>query len=544
MLQPPSKRPPGITAPSGPRGGLCADVQTCRSVWVMMSGVRAAVENRNSRKTRYCMLLVIDIGTSNFKAALVDYHGAWLRSVAVPLSSGTAGHGATGGGAIYDDTIYYGTIDGGAEWLAAFERATEALASLSGVEAVVISGNGPTVIPVTGEPGVDSAGLSVPAGAARLWLDRRAEEESRIVSDAVGDFVDAGFFLPKILAIKRRERELYHRTKYFLGAPEFLAYALTGEARMVFPSEGFSRWYWDAVALEKTGLDAAKMPPFIAPGETTGVLASRAASRFGFSPGTRVIAGGPDFFVSILGTAVTGPGQCCDRSGSSEGINVCTAERIIDPRLMSYGHPVPGLWNLSGIISTTGMAVSWARDLLGLAAEDYGAFFARAEQAAAGSGGLVFLPYLAGERAPLWDPRARGVFMGLSLATGREEAARAVAEGICYAIRDVADVMESCGAAIREFRISGGTAESRFLNQLKADITGRPVLVPARREAELAGLAAIGAAALGKYASFAEAARATVRMEAEYLPNPAHRPVYEAGFARYRELYRALKDHF
>ncbi|MDR2517692.1 MAG: hypothetical protein LBC88_09985, partial [Spirochaetaceae bacterium] len=461
-----------------------------------------------------------------------DYHGAWLRSVAVPLSSGIAG------------VANNGVATAGAEWLAAFEQAAGALAPLSTVEAVVISGNGPTVIPVTGEPGMDSTGLFVPAGASRLWLDRRAEEESRIVSEAVGDFVDAGFFLPKILAIKRREEELYQRTKYFLGAPEFLAYALTGEARMVFPSEGFTRWYWDRAALEKTGLDAAKMPPFISPGETTGILASRAASRFGFSPGTRVIAGGPDFFVSILGAAVTGPGQCCDRSGSSEGINVCTAERIIDPRLMSYGHPIPGLWNLSGIISTTGMAVSWARELLGLAAEDYGAFFARAEKAAAGAGGVVFLPYLAGERAPVWDPRARGVLMGLSLTTGREEAARAVAEGVCYAIRDVAEVMESCGADIREFRVSGGAAESRFLNQLKADITGRPVLVPARREAELAGLAAIGAAAMGKYASFAEAALATVRMEAEYLPHPAHARIYEAGFARYRELYRSLKGLF
>ncbi|MDR1908326.1 MAG: hypothetical protein LBQ35_00215 [Spirochaetaceae bacterium] len=475
------------------------------------------------------MLLVIDIGTSSFKAALLAYDGAWINAASTPLSF------RSGGGRHEADP---------ADWLAALALTLDGLGPLDAVEAVVISGNGPTVIPVTGEPSYRDGRLTVPADKARLWLDRRAEEESGIVSGIMGAYVDPSFFLPKILALRLREPELYERTRYFFAAPEFLAYALTGEARSVFPSEGFVRWYWDDRALEQTALDKAKFPPFVSPGDEIGLLRPETASRFGMNRRVRVIAGGPDFFVSILGAAAVEPGLCCDRSGSSEGINVCTRNRIVDPRLMSYGHPAAGYWNLSGIISTTGMAVSWALELLGLQPGDHGAFYDLAARSEAGAGGLCFLPYLAGERAPLWDPRARGVFMGLSLSTGREEAARSVAEGICYAISDVIAVMEELGAPVQELRATGGPSESAVLNQLKADITGRPVLVPAHREAELSGLGVIGAAALGKYGSFAEAASQVVHFAGRCDPDPAKAQVYGEGFARYRELYRALKPLF
>jgi sugar (pentulose or hexulose) kinase len=172
----------------------------------------------------------------------------------------------------------------------------------------------------------------------------------------------------------------------------------------------------------------------------------------------------------------------------------------------------------------------------------YGSFFDLAAKAPPGSRGVVFLPYLAGERAPHWDLHARGVFQGLSLAAGRAELARAVAEGICFAIRDVITVMEDCGAPVRELRITGGPAASPFLNQLKADITRHPALLPAQRDAELLGLAAIGAAALGKYSSPEEASTSLVKIEKTF--NPGENPCYEEGFGMYRELYQALKPQF
>lgn len=476
------------------------------------------------------MLLVVDIGTSNFKAALVDYDGNSEGVVSLPLVVHSGADGSHEANPV--------------QWLRAFEKALFRLGSPAAVEALVISGNGPTVIPVTGEPSLAGGELSLPADTARLWLDRRAEKEAETISAIAGAYVDPGFFLPKMLAVKTREAELYRRTRYFLSPAEFLAYSLTGRAWTVFPSGGFERWYWNDEMLEKAGLDREKFPPFIFPGGETGILLPGVARHFGFNSGVKVLAGGPDFFVSILGTGTVEPGGVCDRSGTSEGINLCTRERIIDGRLMSYGHPVKGYWNLSGIISTTGKAVAWARELLGVEKESFDRFYALASGAEPGAGGVLFLPYLSGERAPIWDPRARGVFMGLSLASGRGELARAVAEGICFAIRDVAEVMEELEAPVSEFRVSGGPAESAFLNQLKADITGRPVLAPAIKDAEITGLAVIGAAALGKYPSVAEAAGVMVRIEREYEPHAAKKRIYDERFAAYRELYRALKGRF
>ncbi|MDR3147326.1 MAG: hypothetical protein LBU00_02985 [Treponema sp.] len=476
------------------------------------------------------MILSVDIGTSTFKAAIFSPEGLCLNETAIPTPT------ISPGGAEVESGV----------WLAAFEAALARLGegpgNLGALEALLISGNGPTLVPVTGDPTFGARGFSLPAGRALLWLDRRAGEEAAQVSERAGAFVDPSFFVPKALWIKNHNAELYEKTRYFLFAPEFLAFALTGEARSVFPSAGFDRWYWNQGMLEALGLDSAKFPPFIAPGGLIGTLSAAAAAHFGFPRGLKVFAGGPDFFVSILGTGVTTAGQVCGRSGSSEGINLCTTTRIMDERLMSYGHPIKPLWNLSGIISTSGRAIAWARELLGMAALPHSSFYDLAAEARPGSRGLIFLPYLAGERAPLWDPHARGAFQGLSLATGRAELARAVGEGICFAIRDVITVMEDCGAPVGEIRVTGGPAESPFLNQLKADISRRPVLLPAQRNAELLGLAIIGTTALGNYSSLAEASGALVRVDQVFEPRTS--PLYEDHFAMYRELYRTLKPYF
>jgi xylulokinase len=165
----------------------------------------------------------------------------------------------------------------------------------------------------------------------------------------------------------------------------------------------------------------------------------------------------------------------------------------------------------------------------------YDEFFTLAETARAGAGGLVFLPYLAGERAPVWNPTARGVLRGLNLATGRPEFARSVTEGICYAIRDVISVMEEAGAVIGELRSSGASSGNPLLNQIKADITRKKVCSLEQKEAELLGLAVTGACTLGRYASFSEAASALVRIEKTWFPDDTNAAIYDNLFEEYRE---------
>ncbi|MDR1587779.1 MAG: hypothetical protein LBS57_10015 [Treponema sp.] len=499
------------------------------------------------------MILAIDIGTSSFKTALWTFDMIRVAGASAPLSI-----------AVNDGLRHEADPK---QWPEVLEACCRRLGSLSAVEALVISGNGPSLVPVTGPAGMAVGGAAPSAAAARLWLDRRAGKAAAEVSAAIGDYVDPGFFLPKALGIKNDEPALYGRILFFLGCPEYLAYALTGEARFVFPSEGFDRWYWNDEVLRKLGFDAEKFPPFIFPGDTIGTVLPGAAGRFGFRAGIPVIAGGPDFFVSILGAGVVKPGQVCDRSGTSEGINLCTEKRITDKRLMSYGHPVKPYWNLSGIISTTGKAIEWGRDLLGL--KSYDEFYSLAASAAggvstgfsaaAGSSGAeesaagpkgnpcvhwrdvpVFLPYLAGERAPVWNPSVRGALFGLGLSSGRAEFARSIIEGVCLAVRDVITVMEETGAAVGELRVSGMAAESGVLNQIKADVTGREVLTLSCHEAELLGLALVGATALGKYGSFAEAASILVKIEGRRRPDEKKAPLYDRIFGEYRGARQSL----
>jgi len=470
-------------------------------------------------------LLTIDIGTSSLKSALWDTDGNRLSFAADALS------------VINLEDKHEAEPS---RWLRAFETCHGKLLSggqiknLASVEVIIISGNGPSLVPVFDEPVFLDNGINVPAEKARLWLDRRAVRYQEEVSRLMGGFVDAGFFLPKILSIKNDENDLYKKTKYFLGCPEYLAYALTGNACSVFPCDGFERWFWDNDVLDKLDLDAGKFPAFIRPGEPFGTILAKAAARYGFSKNIPVVSGGPDFFAAILGSGVTEIGQACDRTGSSEGINLCTQNRILDNRLMSYGHPIKPYWNLSGIINTTGKAIDWACDLLGLGGFDD--FIALAQESKRGSGGLVFLPYLAGERAPVWNPSVTAVWNGINISSGRREFANSILEGIGFAIKDVLSAMEETGVKAKQLRVTGRLAGCSYLNQIKADITGIEVIEGAYKETELLGLAIIGGCFLGKFASLADASSALYRIKRTFKPDLSNADLYNNLFYEYKNI--------
>ncbi|MBA7688102.1 Xylulose kinase [subsurface metagenome] len=264
----------------------------------------------------------------------------------------------------------------------------------------------------------------------------------------------------------------------------------------------------------------------------------------GIPAGIPVIAGGPDFIMSLLGTATVCPGRACDRAGTSEGINLCSAEPVQDERLMSLPHIIEGYHNISGIISTSGKALEWFKNITGKQKLDYETLFKDICQVPAGSKRLLFLPYLTGERAPLWDPLARGTFLGLTLNHGRKEMTRAVVESVGYAMRDVIEVMEENGLVVEELRISGGQARSPLWNQIKADITGKRILVPDLQDSELSGDLCLGLFALGQYDRLSDASNAIVKIKKIHTPQAEYRSLYDDLFELYRESYRALKDVF
>jgi xylulokinase len=474
------------------------------------------------------MIFTIDVGTTTFKGALFNDDGSLHTLESLPMS-------------IVSDTEGSYECDP-RQWSDALGAICKKFSEIGKIRAVVVSGNGPTLVPVLGRPLCKAGVLGADAGLAKLWLDRSAVDEALEISQRIGSFVDPSFSLPKALKLFRNQRKIYDKTLCFLSSFEFINYLLTGETATVLHADDSRRWYWTDDILMQLGLDSRKFPPFCKPGDSIGNVSLLAEQCLGIPKETPVFAGGPDFFMSILGTGAVEPGRVCDRSGTSEGINLCTHKPLDDGRLMTYLHPIKPYYNVSGIISTSGKAIGWAKNLFGFAGLSFDSLYAEMAKAKAGSGGLIFLPYLSGERAPIWDPDARGVFNGLSLSAGCPELLRSVAEGVCLAMRDVISVMEELGGKVGQLRITGGPAESRFLNQLKADVTRREVLVPAIQDAELVGSLVVAMYALGDYSSLAEAAEQLVGIESVYRPDPSVDGLYADLFARYRETYRNLKN--
>ncbi len=470
------------------------------------------------------MVLAVDIGTTALKAGLFDESGGLAARAEVPVH-------------LADRQELLRHEADANNWIGALALAVAQLeAGRSALQAVVVSGNGPTLVPV----GSDGR----PLDFAMTWLDRRGVEEARLAAEATGRYVDPSFYLPKALWLFRHKPRIYRDALYFLACPEFVDFYLTGRACTVLPSEPFQPFMWTAPAIEKLGMDPGKFPPFVKPGEHIGRVRPEAEEVLGIPAGTPVFAGGPDFLMTLLGTATTTPGRTCDRAGTSEGVNLCTLGPVPDRRLMCLPHLVGDLWNVSGIISTSGKALDWFKNVTGGETLDYEGLFEEVSQAPPGARGLIFLPYLAGERTPLWDPYARGCFIGLTASHGRPEMSRAVAESVGFAIRDVIEVMAESGLAVGEMRVTGGQARSPYWNQIRADITGRRILVPEILDSELLGDAIVGLYALGRYRSLESAAESLVRIRRVHEPRPELAGPYEEMFRLYRRSYQGLKDVF
>ena len=470
------------------------------------------------------MILSIDIGTSRVKGGIFGQRGECLATASAELPA--AGR---------DDPIAH-TADP-ACWMAAVKTVDSILlAGRLRPECVVVSGNGPTLIPVD----VDGSALH----PALTWMDRRPAPEAAEASEASGERIDASFYLPKALWFARHRPAIYARTDAFLACPEYVIRQLSGESVTVFAGEGYEPLYWRNEWIEALGMDPGKFPRFVEPGSLAGRTGAAALEAAAIPEGIPVVAGGPDFLAAIVGTATTRPGRACDRAGTSEGINLCSSRPVHDPRLLSMPHVVRPHANISGAVSTSGGALEWFRKASGLSDRPYDELIDLAAASVPGAGGLVFLPYLAGERAPIWDTEARGAFIGLGLSHGRAEMARAVLEATAFAMRDIIEVMDGAGAPVEELRVTGKPGSSAAWNQIKADITGRPIVVPRFGEAELLGGACMGFAALGRFAGMAEAAEALVRLGPRFEPRAGLAGLYDGLFAVYRESYEALRPLF
>jgi len=289
--------------------------------------------------------------------------------------------------------------------------------------------------------------------------------------------------------------------------------------------------------------------------EITGHIHAEAASLTGLAAGTPVVGGAGDQAAGAVGSGIVETGIVSSTVGTSGVVFAYSDTPATDPKLRvhTFCHAVPGKWHTMGVVLSAGGSLRWLRDTFfqpeGVVGQTtgqdtYSLMAAGANLVPAGSEGLIFLPYLTGERTPYPDANARGVFFGMTLRHKRQHFARAVLEGVAYALNDTFEIFHEIGIPITQVRASGGGAKSPVWNQIHADVTGYPHLTLSGDEGPALGVALLAAVGTGAYATVADACKAAIHTVAETAPDPAAHAVYQKYNAVYRGLYPALKEQF
>jgi xylulokinase len=467
-------------------------------------------------------ILAIDLGTTSAKGGLVALDGAVLAAVRASYPMMIPGRQ---GWAEQDPEAWWGALIDVARQLVGQDVAD--------IAAIAVDGHGPTLA------AVDADGR--PTRPAITWLDTRATQELDQLSRASGLRGWALGVLPQALWVERHEPEVAGRTRWYLNTWEFLTLRLSGRAAMTLVP-GQSRLS-DGL-LSVVGLDPRRIAPAIAAGEVAGGLAAEAATAVGLAAGTPVVAGVVDAFASFHGAGLLAPGDAIDTGGMSGGFGVYWHEPVQAAGSFCTPAPLPGLHVVGGAMAATGRALDWLRDdVLGGASAGLTTETLIAEAAAVepGAAGLVFLPYLAGERSPIWDPGARGAFIGLTLYHHRAHLVRAVLESAAFAIRHVAAPILAAGVTVREMRVCGGPARSTTWNQIKADVTGMTVAVPHALETAVVGSGIVGAIGIGAHPDLPSAIRAMTRIDSRIEPRTELRDRYDRLFEAYVAAYPAVQ---
>ena len=462
-------------------------------------------------------ILGLDLGTTEVKAGLVALDGRLLGLARSGYDLDiSGGHG-------------WAEQDPGAWWSAVVSAVRALHASVAvDVIAIGVDGHGPTLA------AVDARGEAT--RPAITFLDTRSVGEADELAAATGvrGWVLGG--LPAALWVERHEPSVAAATRWYLATWEWLAFRLTGLASApLVPDQLVAAPAQVGIA----GVPAHRLPPTSAAGSIVGELTPTAADALGLRPGIPVAGGTVDAFASYLGAGLLEPGDAYDPGGSAGGFGVYWDRPVDVPGGFVTPAPLAGRFSVGAAMAATGRAIDWYREAILGGTITMDALLAEAAATPPGADGLVFLPYLAGERSPIWDPEARGVLAGLTLSHGRGHIARAIVEASALAIRHVAEPMLAAGVRVTEMRVCGGPARSAFWNGVKADVTGFPVVVPAVLEAAVLGSAILGAVAIDAHRDLPSAIRAMTSVAGRIEPRGELAPLYDRLFQAYVALYPA-----
>jgi xylulokinase len=486
------------------------------------------------------MLIGLDVGTGGARALAVDEGGNVVAeaSYEYPLSSPYPGWSEQ------DPT----------DW---WRASKEVLAEIA--RRVQDSGDEMSGIGLTGQMHgsvfLDSSDEVI--RPALLWNDQRTEKQCEKITEAVGaerlisisgNPALTGFQAPKIVWLRDEEPDNFGRVSSVLLPKDYVRLMLTGEkATDASDAAGTllldeEKRDWSQEILDDLEIPASWLPRVHEGPESTGTLRESVAEELGLPAGIPVAAGGGDNAAAAVGVGVIEEGILSSSVGTSGVLFAHTNGFSPDPsgRLHAFCHAVPGAYHLMGVTLSAGGSLQWWREALGAA--DYDELVGAASEVQPGSEGLVFLPYLSGERTPHLDPAARGAFVGLTTRHGTAHMTRAVMEGVVFSLRDSLEIMRELGVPVEQVRATGGGARSELWRRLQADVYGVPIHRTNADEGPAYGAALLGGVAAGVFSDISEASSVVTLRGEVTEPNRERVKVYGEHYEVYRSLYGANRD--
>ena len=491
-------------------------------------------------------LLGIDVGTGGTRALLIDETGRVLASRTAehkPFASPQTGWAE-------QDPLDW--------WQACCEAVRQLLSASatpsSQIAAVGFSGQ------MHGAVLLDSAGA--PLRPSLIWCDQRTAEEARDLTQRIGqDQLIAwtcnpaltNFTLTKLLWVRNHEPHRFEKFRTLQLPKDYVRFRLTGDYAMdVADASGtllldVANRRWSAEMTNATEINPSVLPQLFESCEVCGKVSKAGAEATGLAAGTPVVAGAGDQAAGAVGLGVVSPGAVHATIGTSGVVFASTDRPAMDPlgRLHTFCHAIPNRWHVMGVTQAAGLSLRWFRDQFGLTTNTDGDHYdALAEEAASippGSDGVIWAPYLMGERTPHLDPEARAALVGLAANHRRAHIVRAIMEGVAFSLRDTFAIFDEMSVPVKNIRLGGGGSRSPLWRQIQADVYRDAVEIVEAEEGAAYGAALLAGVGVGVWKSVDEACRQVVRVKAAVDPNRESSAIMQKQYRRYRRIYPALR---
>jgi xylulokinase len=400
---------------------------------------------------------------------------------------------------------------------------------------------------------------------ALIWCDVRTEAQCRELNEKIGaeriiqltcNPALANFTLTKLLWVRENEPENWKRVRSVMLPKDYVRFQLTGErATDMADASGtllldVANRRWSNEMLEAAEINRDLLPTLYESPDVCGKVSTRAAAATGLKAGTPVVAGAGDQAAGATGMGIVTPGAVSATIGTSGVVFAATDAPALDRqgRLHTFCHAIPARWHVMGVTQSAGLSLRWFRDQFGAGPDDgrdpYERLTEEAQTAPTGCKGLLWTPYLMGERTPHLDPRARGALVGVTASHTRADVIRAILEGVAFSLRDTFSIFGEMNVPVKSVRLGGGGARSPLWRQIQADVYGHEVEIVEAEEGAAYGAALLAGVGAREWASVDEACASVVRVAKSVPPNADAVAVLNKNYAAYRRVYGATRDIF